>query len=192
MRRPDSTAGLPFSTACRLLRRLPYGIQYIRQAVWTAYCLSYVYRSRYMQDDRMNESMGAVIAGRRKALSMTQAELAGKLNVTDKAVSKWERNVSCPDIALLPRLAAVLGISVEELLAPSALLPRRDRRQPLAELVCTAVALALGVAVTVLCALSRLDLLRNGGRLDTGDMLLFCGAGIALLAFTLIMRSGDD
>ncbi len=40
------------------------------------------------------EKMGRFIAERRKALQMTQKELAGRLNITDKAVSKWERGVS--------------------------------------------------------------------------------------------------
>ena len=47
---------------------------------------------------------------------MTQAQLAEKLNVTDKAVSKWERNLSYPDIALFPKLADVLGTTVNNLL----------------------------------------------------------------------------
>ena len=40
---------------------------------------------------------------------MTQLELADRMGVTDKAVSKWERDVSCPDIASMPRLAEVLA-----------------------------------------------------------------------------------
>ena len=48
---------------------------------------------------------GALIAARRKALNLTQEELGKRLEVTDKAVSKWERGLSCPDIALLGRLA---------------------------------------------------------------------------------------
>ena len=42
--------------------------------------------------------MGAMIAQRRKGMGMTQLELANKMGATDKAVSKWERNLSCPDI----------------------------------------------------------------------------------------------
>lgn len=47
---------------------------------------------------------------------MTQNDLAEKMNVTDKAVSKWERNLSCPDVNSIPKLAETLGVSVEELL----------------------------------------------------------------------------
>ena len=51
------------------------------------------------------KTMGAMIAQRRKEMGMTQLELANKMGVTDKAVSKWERNLSCPDIHSFPRLA---------------------------------------------------------------------------------------
>ena len=63
-----------------------------------------------------NEKMGAFIAELRKEKQMTQRELAAKLNITDKAVSKWERGLSLPDIALLTPLAQELGVSVGELL----------------------------------------------------------------------------
>lgn len=60
--------------------------------------------------------MGMLIASLRKAQGMTQAELAERMQVTDKAVSKWERDLSCPDIQSLPKLAEVLQVSAEELL----------------------------------------------------------------------------
>ena len=63
-----------------------------------------------------SEKMGAFIAELRKEKQMTQRELAEKLCITDKAVSKWERCLSLPDITLLTPLAQVLGVSVGELL----------------------------------------------------------------------------
>lgn len=63
-----------------------------------------------------NEKIGTFIAERRKAKGLTQRELAESVNVTDKAVSKWERGLSCPDISILTALSDVLGISVAELL----------------------------------------------------------------------------
>ena len=62
------------------------------------------------------QPMGNLITQLRKSKGMTQKDLADKMNVTDKAVSKWERNLSCPDINSLPFLAETLGVSVEELL----------------------------------------------------------------------------
>ena len=50
------------------------------------------------------KTMGMLIASLRKAQGMTQAELAERMQVTDKAVSKWERDLSCPDIQSLPKL----------------------------------------------------------------------------------------
>lgn len=60
---------------------------------------------------------GKLISARRKALGLTQEELGQRLDVTDKAVSKWERGISCPDIALIGRLAAELRVSIVELLS---------------------------------------------------------------------------
>ena len=62
------------------------------------------------------ERFGAFLARLRKERGMTQRELAGRLHVSDKAVSKWERGLSLPDVALLIPLADCLGVSVTELL----------------------------------------------------------------------------
>lgn len=64
--------------------------------------------------------MGERIRGLRMALGMTQGDLAEKMNVTDKAVSKWERGLSRPDIDSLPKLAETLGTTVQELCGESA------------------------------------------------------------------------
>lgn len=60
--------------------------------------------------------MGQLIAARRKALGLTQMQLAGRLGVTDRAVSRWERGVGAPEISLLAPLAAALEITTDELL----------------------------------------------------------------------------
>lgn len=59
---------------------------------------------------------GGFISERRKAINLTQKELANKLNITDKAVSKWERGLSFPDISILIPLAEILNISLYDLL----------------------------------------------------------------------------
>ena len=61
-----------------------------------------------------NKSMGEFISTLRREKNMTQKELADMLNITDKAVSKWERDVSCPDTLTIPKLAEILGVSVED------------------------------------------------------------------------------
>lgn len=64
----------------------------------------------------MNGTLGKRIAERRRAKGLKQDELAEMLGVSPQAVSKWENDVSCPDIMLLPKLAAALDITVDELL----------------------------------------------------------------------------
>lgn len=64
--------------------------------------------------DRQN--MGLFILELRKEKHLTQKELAAQLNITDKAVSKWERGLSMPDITLLIPLSEALGVTVTELL----------------------------------------------------------------------------
>lgn len=64
----------------------------------------------------MNDTLGFRIALRRKELGFTQEELAEKVGVSAQAVSKWENDISCPDISLLPNLAKVLNMTTDELL----------------------------------------------------------------------------
>ena len=61
-------------------------------------------------------TLGSFIRFLRKQNQMTQAQLADLVGVTDKAVSKWERDVSYPDIAIFPKLADIFGITVNDLL----------------------------------------------------------------------------
>ena len=63
-----------------------------------------------MNDEKLKKQIGANIASYRKRLGLTQAGLAEKLNYSDKAVSKWERAESVPDVLTLAALAEVLGI----------------------------------------------------------------------------------
>jgi len=60
--------------------------------------------------------LGAFIAERRKELGLTQAQLAEKIHMTDKAVSRWERGVGLPDITSLEPLASALKVSLVQLL----------------------------------------------------------------------------
>ena len=62
------------------------------------------------------EKIGKFISIKRKEKNYTQKELALKLGVTDRAVSKWERGLGCPDISLLEDLSKILDISIVELL----------------------------------------------------------------------------
>lgn len=59
---------------------------------------------------------GKIILDRRRALGLTQVQLAQKLNISNRAISKWENGDGLPDISLLPELSKELGITIDELL----------------------------------------------------------------------------
>ena len=63
------------------------------------------------------EKTGQLITELRKEKGLTQKQLADALNVTDKAVSKWERGLSFPDISMLEPISELLGVSIMEILA---------------------------------------------------------------------------
>lgn len=62
------------------------------------------------------KTIGSFIAVLRKANGLTQKELADKLGISDKAVSRWERDETAPDISLIPTVAEILGVTTDELL----------------------------------------------------------------------------
>lgn len=76
-----------------------------------------------MDDEKLKKQIGANIVFYRKFNGLTQAGLAEKLNYSDKAISKWERGESIPDVVTLMQLAELFGISVNDLLADPNALP---------------------------------------------------------------------
>lgn len=145
------------------------------------------------------QKTGAFIAGLRKDKGMTQLALAEVLNVTDKAVSKWERGQSYPDITILSALAEALGVTERELLqgqregaeAPiSAEVAVRDTleyakkatKQHTGKVAAVLMgiytaALLIGVFVCALC-----DVLMNGGFTWSLIVLAACALGWGLVA----------
>ena len=65
----------------------------------------------------MEMTIGKRIAALRREKNLKQDDLAQMLEVSPQAVSKWENDQTCPDISLLPKLAKILGVSVDELLS---------------------------------------------------------------------------
>lgn len=126
----------------------------------------------------MKKTLGTMIAELRKQHGMTQLALAEKMGVTDKAVSKWERDLSCPDISSLPKLAEIFGVSVEELMQV-----KKEADAPVSkvseimDIVPKALAVAMGVAVTVLALLNALDV-RSG--------MTMLGIGLACVGISLL------
>ena len=79
-----------------------------------------------MNDEKLKHQLGANIAAYRKRCGMTQAGLAEKLNYSDKAVSKWERGESMPDVMTLVQLAELFDITVNDLVADPNALPETN------------------------------------------------------------------
>lgn len=79
------------------------------------------------------QQFGNFIAENRKAAGLTQKDLAARVHVTDKAVSKWERALSYPDVTLLEPLAEALGMGVEELMACRRIEVRKDEEEEAVE-----------------------------------------------------------
>lgn len=111
---------------------------------------------------------GSFIAEMRKGKNMTQAELAAKLQVTDKAVSRWERGVGYPDITLLEPLAGQLGVTVldilrgektfpdkmtgeetEQTVAETVRLAAVQRRQAVRRVILLAIVMLIGAAMLI-------------------------------------------
>ena len=76
-----------------------------------------------MNDEKLKKDLGTNIMTYRKRHRLTQAGLAEKLNYSDKAVSKWERGESIPDVLTLMQLAELFGVQVDDLLADPNRLP---------------------------------------------------------------------
>lgn len=131
------------------------------------------------------KTFGTIVAELRKAKGMTQADLAQKMGITDKAVSKWERDLSYPDIASIPRLAEILGVSVDELMSAE----KSDSNRKLSDmediisLILRAVGVAMGIAVAVLSILGGLDA-------RTGMAML--GIGLAAIAIDTLGKEKKD
>lgn len=78
-----------------------------------------------MDDAKLKKQIGANIVSYRKHIGLTQAELAARLNYSDKAVSKWERGESMPDVLTLVQLAEQFDVSVNDLVMDADALPEQ-------------------------------------------------------------------
>lgn len=151
-----------------------------------------------------NGGMGQFIAGLRKEKQLTQKDLADKLHITDKAVSKWERGLSCPDIALLSELAAILDVTVDELLrgerCPAEEGPQEAKieniieyaeksvngRVRAAQKICAAVYSALSIVGAAVCLICNMAV---SGRL-TWSLIPVVSIAFAWLALFPLIRFG--
>ncbi|MEE1291398.1 MAG: helix-turn-helix transcriptional regulator, partial [Spirochaetota bacterium] len=94
--------------------------------------------------------LGEKIAQLRKDKNMTQSELAEKMCITDKAVSKWERDISHPDVRTIQKLAQIFDVSIEELMGEVTETAKTENKtKNLIMLILRCVGFALAVAVLV-------------------------------------------
>ena len=129
------------------------------------------------------KSIGETIANLRKQKGMTQSELAEKMNVTDKAVSKWERDLSCPDINTISKLADVLDVSVEELLKTKKQDYSNNKIKDLINLILKAVAIAMGIGVVVLNILEKIE---------TKSSIIMLGIGMFCIGLYLFDKNEKE
>lgn len=123
-----------------------------------------------------------MIATLRKENGMTQLELANKMGVTDKAVSKWERDLSFPDVGSLPKLAELFHISIDELMQVKADAAEKETGngfEEMAMLILKAVSLAMSVSVVALSFMNEIE---------TDAAVGMLGIGLACLAIVLLRR----
>ena len=126
------------------------------------------------------QTFGMMISSLRKEKGMTQLELAEKMGVTDKAVSKWERDLSFPDIKSIPKLAETFDISVDDLMQVKTESKENMSKNKVDEIVDTVlkgIGVAMGIAVTVLVVL---------GELETNAAFIMLGIGLASISIFLL------
>ena len=133
-------------------------------------------------------TLGKRIAYHRKRLGMTQEQLAQRVGVSAQAVSKWENNLSCPDITILPELASIFGISVDELVREGERPQPPEPPQPQVVYVKEKRSLTgtqtAGVCLELIGL--ALDLL---GLVGESNLLVFLGTALIVLGLPLLLAA---
>ena len=129
-----------------------------------------------------NKTFGEMISSFRREKNMTQNDLADKMNVTDKAVSKWERNLSCPDINSIPKLAEILGVSVEKLLNAQTK-QENSKVEDIINIALIGVSLAMGICIVVTSVLKQIDI---------NNAIIMLGIGLSCLSIYSLKNKRDN
>ena len=132
------------------------------------------------------QTLGMMISSLRKEKGMTQLELAEKMGVTDKAVSKRERDLSFPDINSIPKLAEIFDVSVDDLMQVKTETKENMSKNKVDEIVDTAlkgIGIAMGIAVTVLSVL---------GELETNTAFIMLGIGLSSISISLLKDKKEE
>ena len=132
------------------------------------------------KEQMKKQTLGMMISSLRKEKGMTQLQLAEIMGVTDKAVSKWERDLSAPDVNSIPKLAETFGVTVDELMQIKTETKENKSHNKIDEIIDSAlkgIGVAMGVAVTVLSIL---------GELPVNTALTFLGIGLASISISML------
>lgn len=131
-------------------------------------------------------TLGMMISSLRKEKGMTQLQLAEKMGVTDKAVSKWERDLSMPDLNSIPKLAEIFEISVDDLMQMKTDTTENRSQNKVDEIIDTVlkgIGIAMGIAVTVLSIL---------GELKVNIAFVMLGIGLASVSISLLKDKKEN
>ena len=122
-----------------------------------------------------NKTFGEMISSLRKEKNMTQNDLAEKM-------SKWERNLSCPDVNSIPKLAEILGVSVEELLNAQTK-QENSKADDIINIALIGVSLAMGICIVVTSVLKQIDM---------NSAITMLGIGLSCLSIYLLKNKKDN
>lgn len=131
-------------------------------------------------------TLGMMISSLRKEKGMTQLQLAEKMGVTDKAVSKWELDLSMPDLNSIPKLAEIFEISVDDLMQMKTDTTENRSQNKVDEIIDTVlkgIGIAMGIAVTVLSIL---------GELKVNTAFVMLGIGLASVSISLLKDKKEN
>ena len=131
------------------------------------------------------QTFGNMVAALRREKGMTQLELAEKMGVTDKAVSKWERDLSFPDVSSIPKLAEIFDVTVDELIQVKADTKGTGSDSKISQIIDLAlkgIALAMGIAIVVLSFVNEIE---------TTAVSRMLGIGLACLAITQLPKKEE-
>ena len=129
-----------------------------------------------------NKTFGEMISYLRKEKNITQNDLAEKMNVTDKAVSTWERNLSCPDVNSIPKLAEILGVSMEELLNAQTK-QENSKVDDIVNIALIGVSLAMSICIVVTFILKQIDI---------NSAITMLGIGLSCLSIYSLKNKKDN
>ena len=138
------------------------------------------------KEQMKKQTLGMMISSLRKEKGMTQLELAEKMGVTDKAVSKWERDLSYPDINSIPKLAEIFGVSVDELMQVKTETKEnisKNKIDGIVDTILKGIGVAMGIAVTVLSIL---------GELDANAAFVMLGIGLASISISQLKDKQEE